>query len=88
MTCKTVFEFNCGNLAERQNRTQTKQISGPHELYRILATPGVEVVNLLFASDSVVWDSWKYIAEEQEPSQSHANEVVAAYVACGERMHL
>ena len=40
-----------GKLAERQNRTQTKLIYEPQELYRFLATPGVEVVNLMFASD-------------------------------------
>ena len=44
-----------GKLVERRNRTKTKQMSGPHELYRFLVTPGVEVVNLMFASDSVVW---------------------------------
>ena len=77
-----------GKLAERQNRTQTKLISDPHELYRFLATPGVEVVNLLFASDSVVWASWRYIAEEQVPSLRHTNEVIVAYVAFGGRMHL
>ena len=43
-----------GKLAEKQNRTQTELISDPHELCRVLATPGVEVVNLKFASDSVV----------------------------------
>ena len=53
-----------GKLAERQNRNQTKLISDPHELYRFLANPGVEVVILLFASDSVVWASWRYIAED------------------------
>ena len=57
------------------------------ELYRFLATPGVEVVNLMFASNSVVWASWRYTAE-QAPSVRHTNEVVAAYVACGGRMHL
>ena len=72
----------------RQNRTQTKPISDPQELYRFLATPGVEVVNLMFASYSVVWDSWRYTAEEQAPSLRNTNEVVAAYVACGGRMHL
>ena len=45
-------------------------------------------MNLLFASDSVVWASWRYIADEQVPSLCHNNEVVAAYVACGARMHL
>jgi len=65
-----------------------KLISEPQELYRILATPGVEVMNLMLASDSVVWASLRYTTEEQSPSLRHTNEVVAAYEACGGRMHL
>jgi hypothetical protein len=33
-------------------------ITDPQEMYRFLATPGVEVTNLLFASDDVVWVAW------------------------------
>lgn len=61
-------------------------ISDPHELYRFLATPGIEVANL-FASDTVVWASWRYTAEEQVPSLHYTNEV-GACIACGGRMHL
>jgi len=43
-----------GKLTEKCNRTQTKLISEPGELYRFLVTPGVEVQNVLFASDYVV----------------------------------
>ena len=32
-----------GKLTERRNRTQTKLISQPAELYKFLVTPGVEV---------------------------------------------
>jgi len=46
-----------GKLTERNDRTRTKIITEPHELYRFLATPGVEVTNLAFASDDVVWPS-------------------------------
>jgi len=42
-------------LTERNDRTRTKIITEPHELYRLLATAGVEVSNLAFASDDVVW---------------------------------
>ena len=45
-------------------------------------------MNLMFGSDSIVCDSWRYKAEEQAPSLRHTNEVVAAYVACGSRMHM
>ena len=63
-------------------------ISDPHELYRFLATPGIEVANLMFASDDVVWASWRFMAEEQIPSLRHTNEVIGAYVTAGARLHL
>ena len=44
-----------GKLTERSNRTQTLLISQPAELYRFLVTPSVEVQNMLFANDDVVW---------------------------------
>ena len=48
-----------GKLTERNDRTRNKIITEPHELYRFLATLGLEVTNLVFASDDVVWLSWK-----------------------------
>jgi len=45
-------------LTERNDRTRTKIITDPHEQYRFVATPGVEVTNLAFASDDVVWLLW------------------------------
>ena len=77
-----------GKLTERSNRTQTKFISEPKELYRFLATPGIEVTNLTFANDDVVWISWKFTAEERVPSLRHTNEVIGAYVTAGARIHL
>ena len=57
-------------------------------MYRFLATPGVEVTNLAFASDDVVWLSWKLSAEENVPYLTHTNEVIRAYVTAGARIHL
>jgi len=45
-----------GILTERNERKGTKIITEPHELYRFLSTPGVELTNLEFASDDV----WLY----------------------------
>jgi len=53
-----------GKLTKRNDRTQTKVISKPKELYSFLATPGIEVTNLAFSSDDVIWISWKNAAEE------------------------
>jgi len=75
-------------LTERSNRTQTNLISQPAELYRFLVTPGVEVQNMLFAKDDVVWISWQYSADERVPSLRHTNEVIGAYVTSGARIHL
>ena len=60
----------------------------PHELYRFLDTPGVDVTNLAFSSDDVVWLSWKVSAEEDVAYLPHTNEFVGAYVTARARIHL
>jgi hypothetical protein len=77
-----------GKPTKRNDRTRTKIIIDPHELYRFLATPGVEVTNLAFASDDVVCLSWKMSAEENVPYLRHTNEIIGAYVTAGARIHL
>jgi len=62
-----------GKLTERNDRTQNRVITEPKELYKFLATPGFEVTNLAFASDDVVYISWKHSAEEQVPNLRHTN---------------
>jgi hypothetical protein len=47
-----------GKLTEQSNRTRTKLISEPCELYRFLTNPGVEVHNLGFAGDRLVYVAW------------------------------
>ena len=54
-----------GILCENPRKTQTKLICDPQELYRFLATPGIEVRNLLFAGDSVVWLAWPHAEESR-----------------------
>jgi hypothetical protein len=76
-----------GKLTQRNNRTKVKLIKDPHELYRVLATPGIDVANLVFASDEMVWASWSFV-EEGVPNLCHTNEVVAFYVTAGARLHL
>jgi hypothetical protein len=43
---------------------------------------------MAFASDDVIFLSWKYAAEERGPSLRHTNEVIGAYVTAGARIHL
>jgi hypothetical protein len=71
-------------LTERSNRKQTKLISQPAELSRFLVTPGVEVQNMLFANDDVVWICGQYSADERVPSLRHTNNVIGAEA----RIHL
>jgi len=42
----------------------------------------------VFASDDVVWLSWKHRSEGDVPSLRHTNEVIGAYVTAGARIHL
>jgi len=56
-----------GKLTVRNDRTKIKIITEPRELYSFLATSDIEVTNLVFASDDVVWLSWKHRTEEDVP---------------------
>jgi hypothetical protein len=77
-----------GKLTERSDRTQTVVIAEPKGLYGFLTIPGIEVLNMAFASDDVVWLSWKYAAEEHVQPLRHTNEVIGAYVTAGAKIHL
>jgi len=77
-----------GNLTERKDRTHTKAISEPKELYSFLTTPGIEVTNLVFPSDEEIWISWKHAAEEHVPYLRHINEFISAYVTADARIYL
>jgi hypothetical protein len=57
-------------------------------MYRFLATPGVEVTNLAFATNDVVRLSWKLSAEEYVPYLTHTNVVIGDYVTADARIHL
>ena len=48
-----------GILTERNDRSMTRVIMEPKELYGFLSKHGVDVLNLVFANDDVVWISWK-----------------------------
>jgi len=63
-------------------------IMEPKDLYGLLATPGVEVMNFAFPKDEVVCISWRYSAQEDVPNLRHTNEVIGAYVTAGARIHL
>ena len=77
-----------GKLTERNDKTQSRKITDPKELYNFLATPGIEVTNLAFASDDVIWISWKHSAEKHVSNLRHKNDGVAAYVTTDVRIHL
>jgi len=77
-----------GKLTERNDWRITRTFTEPKELYRFLYNPDVEVMNLVFASDYLVWISWKYGAEEDAIRLLHSNEVIGIYVTAGARIHL
>ena len=75
-------------MTERNDRTRAKIITEPHVMYRFLATPGVEVTNLAFASDDVFRLWWKISEEERVPNLRHTKEVIGAYVTAGARIFM
>jgi len=77
-----------GKLCENPRKTQTILISDPQELYRFLATPGIEVTNLLFARDGMVWLAWRHAEELRVQTLRHTSDVIGSYVTAGPRHHL
>jgi hypothetical protein len=77
-----------GKFRERAQRPKTKLISEPKELYSFLATPDVQVSNMMFSNDEVVWMSWQHSDEARVPTPKHANDVIASFVTAGPRTHL
>jgi hypothetical protein len=77
-----------GKFCEIPRRPQTQLISDPQELYRFLATTGIEVTTLLFAGDSVCWISWQHADETDVPILRHTNDVIGSFVTAGARLHL
>jgi hypothetical protein len=52
-----------GKWAQNQNETQTTIVSSEEEFYELLTSPGIEVTNLIFPNDDVVWVCWNYSDE-------------------------
>ena len=77
-----------GKTNGADNRTKTKVFTDPQEIHRFLSTPGIELANLMFASETVVWASWGFIVEERVPSIKHMNEIIGDYVTAEKRIHL
>jgi len=75
-------------LKHWSDRTLTRVISDVKKLYGLLATPGIEVMNLVLATPDDVWISSKYRGEEDVPILRHTNELIGAYVTAGASIHL
>ena len=48
----------------------------------------MEVTNLAFANDDVVWISWLHWSKEHVPNLRHTNGVIGTYDTAGARIHL
>ena len=77
-----------GETVREERQDADKDNFGTQNFYRFLATPGIEVTKLAFASGETVWISWKHAAEEHVPNLRHTNVVIDAYVTAGARIHL
>ena len=64
----------------------TQLICDRKDLYRFLATPGIEVATLVFAGNSVCWIAWRHSDETNAPMLRHTNDVIASFVTASGRM--
>jgi len=64
-------ELHVWKIDGAERRSLTKMITETKELYWFLATLGVEVMKLAFASNDLVWILWKYGADKSPYSASY-----------------
>jgi hypothetical protein len=76
-----------GKWAQNQTETQTTHVSSEKEFYELSTSPGIEVTNLTFPNDDVVWVSWKH-SDENLPTRKNVNVAVTAYVTTQVRLKL
>jgi hypothetical protein len=62
-------------------------ISDTYELHRFLATPRIEVTNMLLDSDDVC-AAWRYRDDEIVPNLRHKNDVIDGCVTARVRLRL
>ena len=63
-------------------------IADPLQLYRLLATPVIELAKMPLAGDEVVSAMRKYVEEENMPVLCHTKENIGAYMTTGDRLKL
>ena len=73
-----------GQIRGKSHANTDAVISDTQDLYRFLATPGIEVATLLFAGDYVCWIAWRNADVSHAPMLRHTNDVIASYVTAGE----
>jgi hypothetical protein len=76
-----------GKLTQNQNKTQTTLVSSEKVFHGPLTSPRIEVTNLIFPKDDVVWVSWKN-SDENLPTGKNINVAVVAYVTTQTRLKL
>ena len=80
MVLTSLPQLNVGELPHRNDRTRNNIITEPHEMYRFLDTPGIDVTNMTFHSNEVLSLTWKHVSEERVPNLRHNDEVIGTYV--------
>ena len=76
-----------GKFGEKSNKPVTRQITSPHQLYKILYDPEVELSTLRICTDDVLEAVYTQSAENDVPNVK-TNIFIAAFTTCWARLKL
>ena len=76
-----------GKFGEKPNKPKTVQIKDPHELYKLLYDPAVELSTLRICNEDVLEAVYKQSSDNANPSVK-SNIFIAAFTTCWARLKL
>ena len=76
-----------GKFGERENRPQTTVFYTHDEIIKHVCHPNIEAMSFTLIDDDAILLTWRYI-HEANPTNKHANVVIAAYTTAQARLHL
>ena len=76
-----------GKFGEKSNKPVTQQITSPHQLYKILYDPAIELSTLRVCTDDVLEAVYTQVAENDVPNVK-TNIFIACFTTCWARLKL
>lgn len=77
-----------GKFMQRNDRAKTCVVNTEKEFLDLVFSPGVEIIDLYYVSESQYWISWKYLHEDIRQPIKHVSVPIGAFTTANARIKL